>query len=125
MQVTITIPQSFLELGQEYGWEEQEIAILFKRFINEATSLDRQDNFFEWVEDQDEEQLGDLFRAQQELEVGMEVEIVKQSCNSSLNEVGDVGIITEMDGETCRVQVEGRQDYSNWEDKSELARVNY
>lgn len=65
MQVTITIPQNIINTCQECGWEEQEIAILFKAFLNRV--VEHPYNQFEidfegWLEDQDEEELEDLFR---------------------------------------------------------------
>jgi hypothetical protein len=124
MQVTITIPQNIIDVLTERGWDKEEVAILFKTFV-EQSSMGLEIDFCEWVEDQDEEQLGDLFRKEQQLEVGMEVEIVKQVGKNSNNEVGDVGIITEVHGTAYRVQVEGRKDYGNWQDKTEISRVNY
>lgn len=124
MEVTITIPQNIIDVLTERGWDKGEVSVLFKTFV-EQSSAGLEIDFCEWVEDQDEEELGDLFREQQELEVGMEVEIVKQVTGSSNNQVGDVGVIVEIDGTVCKVLVEGRRDYSNWEDKADLARVNY
>jgi len=124
MQVTITIPQNIIDVLTERGWDREEVVVLFKTFV-EQSSMGLEIDFCEWVEDQDEEQLGDLFREQQELEVGMEVEIVRQVDECSNNEVGDVGVVVEIEGGVYRVQVEGRLNYGNWQDKADIARVNY
>lgn len=124
MEVTITIPQNIIDVLTERGWDEEEIKVLFKSYHCESP-VGLETEFFQWVEFQDEEELQDTFREQQELEVGMEVEIVRNRISNSNNEVGDVGIITAVDGGACRIQVEGRKDFGNWQDKSEIARVNY
>ncbi len=60
----------------------------------------------------------------EELEVGMEVEVVDGS--GCVNEVGDQGIITEIDGDgLLRVDVKGRIDAGNWMNASQVARINY
>ena len=60
-----------------------------------------------------------------ELEVGMEVEIVDGS--NSVNYEGDTGFITEYDqsDDTFRVVVEGRMKSGNWMRRSQIARINY
>ena len=59
----------------------------------------------------------------EELEVGMEVEVVDGS--NCRNEVGDIGIITEVDDATIRVTVEGRINSGNWMFRNQVARINY
>lgn len=122
MQVTITIPQNIIDVLTQRGWDKQEVAVLFKTFV-EQSSMGLEIDFCEWVEDQDEEELGDMFREEQELEVGMEVEIVKNDAGSE-NNIGDVGVIIATDGLSYRVQVEGRGD-ANFQSKTDLARINY
>lgn len=124
MQVSITIPQNIIDVLTQRGWDKEEVAVLFKTFV-ENYSMELEIDFCEWVEDQDEEQLADMFREEQELEVGMEVEIVKQATYSSNNKVGDVGVIVAIYGATYKVLVEGRKDGNSWEEKAGLARVNY
>lgn len=54
------------------------------------------------------------------VEVGDRVKIISSE-NFSVNEVGDKGIITEIhtDG-TFRVFVEGKENYGNWHDDTEV-----
>ena len=79
----------------------------------------------DWIEDQDEEQLGVLFRSAQQLEVGMEVEVIDGS--NCVNADGDIGIITEVHSRdnTYRVTVQGRLNAGNWMNASQIARINY
>ena len=59
-----------------------------------------------------------------ELEVGMEVEVIDGS--NCCNEVGDIGIITEVDEDgLLRVVVEGSLNAGNWMLPTQVARINY
>ena len=40
--------------------------------------------------------------------------------SGSRNEIGEVGIVTELGSEDCRVQVDGGPSYSNWSEFSEI-----
>ena len=75
------------------------------------------EDFFDEEEEQEEEE--GLF------EVGNEVEVVN-AANCS-NEVGDIGIITEIEenGLILRVTVEGRINSGNWMFPSQVVRINY
>lgn len=54
------------------------------------------------------------------VEVGDKVKIISADC-FSVNEVGDKGIITEIDTDgTFRVFVEGKENYANWHDDTEV-----
>ena len=60
---------------------------------------------------------------EEELEVGMEVEVIDGS--NCCNEVGDLGVITEVHYEgMVRVHVEGR-GIGNWMRSNQVARINY
>jgi hypothetical protein len=56
------------------------------------------------------------------IKIGDKVRITKRLIHSSLNKVGDEGIITETDPTTgsFRVSVEGRDDMGNWQLMEEL-----
>jgi hypothetical protein len=56
------------------------------------------------------------------IKIGDKVKITKRLIHSSLNKVGDEGIITETDPTTgsFRVSVEGRDDRGNWQLMEEL-----
>ena len=128
MQVLVTIPKNIINKCLQNGWEEQEIKVLFSEYLSQVTQDDYNQfefNFETWLEDLDEEELGDTFRNAQQLEVGMEVEVVDgSSCN---NFEGDTGFITEYDesDDTFRVTVEGRSNKGNWMKRSQIARINY
>jgi hypothetical protein len=69
---------------------------------------------------------GEEEEEEEELEVGMEVEVIDGS--NSRNEVGDIGIITEVgldNDPIVRVTVEGRTNSGNWMFHSQVARINY
>jgi hypothetical protein len=125
MNVSIEIPKSIVNTLTERGWDKDEIEVLCTMYLTQNGSLLGKD-FLDWIEDQDEEDLGVLFRSAQKLEVGMEVEVVDSSCNFS-NCVGDIGIITEFDSRdnTYRVTVQGRENVGNWMFPEQLARINY
>jgi hypothetical protein len=54
------------------------------------------------------------------MEIGDRVKIIS-SDQGSVNEVGDKGIITEIDTDgTFRVLVEGRENWGNWHDDKEV-----
>jgi hypothetical protein len=54
------------------------------------------------------------------MEIGDRVKIIS-SGNDSVNEVGDKGIITEIDTDrTFRVFVEGKENSANWHDDKEV-----
>ena len=54
------------------------------------------------------------------MEIGDRVKIIN-SGNDSVNEVGDKGIVTEIDTDgTFRVWVEGKENYANWHDDKEV-----
>jgi hypothetical protein len=54
------------------------------------------------------------------MEVGDRVKIISSDC-LSVNEVGDKGIVTEIDTDgTFRVLVEGRENWGNWHDDKEV-----
>jgi hypothetical protein len=54
------------------------------------------------------------------IEIGDRVKIISSE-NSSVNEVGDKGIITEIDTDgTFRVFVEGKENRVNWHDDTEV-----
>jgi len=61
---------------------------------------------------------------EEELEVGMQVEVIDGS--TCCNEVGDLGIITEIGGDgLLRVVVEGRINAGNWMRTNQVARVYF
>ena len=124
MKVSIEIPKSIVNTLTERGWDKSEIKTLSKIYLTHNGPL-LGSHFLSWIEDQDEEQLGRLFRAAQKLEVGMEVEVVDDS--RCVNEVGDTGIITEFDplDNTYRVTVKGRLNEGNWMHAEQIARINY
>ena len=114
MEVTITIPQNIIDVLTERGWDEQEVLVLIKSYIEESP-LGFENDFFDWVEDQDEEPLEDLFREAQQLEVGMKVKIVNPG--TSHNPKGAIGKITWIDPDgDIRVVVKGYTDdnLANW-----------
>jgi hypothetical protein len=45
--------------------------------------------------------------------VGDKVRLISNN-SSSINKIGDIGIITELTEVDCRVKVDGESDYSNW-----------
>jgi hypothetical protein len=54
------------------------------------------------------------------MEIGDRVKIIS-SGNYSVNEMGDKGIITEIDTDgTFRVFVEGKENWGNWHDDKEV-----
>ena len=63
---------------------------------------------------------------EEELEVGMEVEVTVKG-HACINEVGDIGTITEIDilAGNFRVSVDGRDGTNNWMNASQVARINY
>ena len=124
MKVSIEIPKSIVDTLTERGWDKSEIKTLSKIYLTHNGPL-LGSHFLSWIEDQDEEQLGTLFRSAQKLEVGMEVEVVDHSC--CVNVAGDIGIITEVSSRdnTYRVTVQGRLNAGNWMNASQIARINY
>ena len=80
-----------------------------------------EEEFFPKEEDEEEE----YEEEEGMFEVGMEVEVVN-AANCS-NEVGDIGIITEVEenGLILRVTVEGKMNSGNWMFPSQVARINY
>ena len=125
MKVTITIPQNIIDVLTVRGWDDDEMKVLVKKY---SEVLLRGgfgcEEFLKWVEDQHEDELGDLFREHQELEVGMQVKILSVYKSGSNNKVGDVGKIIEISGMSFRVGVEGRQQDGNWQSKSEIVKVD-
>jgi hypothetical protein len=71
MKVTITIPQNIIDVLTIRGWDDDEIKVLVKKYSEVSLRGFGCEEFLKWVEDQHEDQLGDLFREEQELEVGM------------------------------------------------------
>ncbi len=124
MKVSIEIPKSIVDTLTERGWDSSEIEVLCTTYLASGGSLLGRP-FLNWIEDQDEEDLGTVFRSAQKLEVGMEVEVVDGS--SGVNADGDVGIITEVSSRdnTYRVTVKGRLNAGNWMNASQIARINY
>jgi hypothetical protein len=124
MKVSIEIPKSIVDTLTERGWDKSEIKTLSKIYLTHNGPL-LGSHFLSWIEDQDEEDLGVLFRSAQKLEVGMEVEVVDGS--SCVNADGDIGIITEFDpsDNTYRVTVQGRPSVGNWMHAEQIARINY
>jgi len=126
MKVSIEIPKSIVDTLTERGWDSDEIKVLCTTYLASGGSLlGLGRHFLNWIEDQDEEQLGTVFRSAQKLEVGMEVEVVDGS--SGVNADGDIGIITEVSSRdnTYRVTVQGRANVGNWMNASQIARINY
>jgi hypothetical protein len=129
MKAQITIPQNIVSECLESGWDLEEIEVLYKEFVQQLVqdvsmrSISR--TFTAWLQDQNEDDLADLVRKNQQLEVGMQVEIIDGA--RTTNQAGDVGIITEVDNSYIfyRVQVEGRANAGNWMRASQVARINY
>jgi hypothetical protein len=57
------------------------------------------------------------------MEIGDNVQIIK-SCPTSINETGDIGVITEVSGSGVRVHAEGKENSGNWEGMTHLNKIN-
>jgi len=58
------------------------------------------------------------------MELGDIVRKVKESRYDHYNKVGDIGVITQIDGKSYRVTVKGRTDFANWNNEEDLELVN-
>jgi hypothetical protein len=69
MEVAITIPQNIIDTCKECGWEEQEIAVLFKKYlvaIFEGPYGNFEQDFQIWLEDLNEEEMEEELKNNEE-----------------------------------------------------------